>query len=212
MDSKSTPVDPQIIDQWKRDLQLRKRTREEHRRQRSPDAVRDKLLQDLRSFVLDIDEDNLKKLVEFTYHPDKEIGERSWGNNPYFKALEQIADQLFIYQEFLQSFTALLTNKVEEIVPAKARMREIRKSSTGMRPYFSELQQELDKSPNKRDMYDLINGERSMTELWEEFNKLRDKGSRVTKQYVSQLIRELEELGSIVVERKGKNKIARKVE
>ena len=66
----------------------------------------------------------------------------------------------------------------------------------------------LSESPNKKYIFNLINGKRSITEIWDKFNKIhRLKEKTVTKQYISQIIKELEQLDMIEVHRRGKEKI-----
>jgi len=203
------------LQEWKNSLQIRRTMRERYFKTGSPDAVKKLILEDLLSFVIKPNRDNIEQLVNMTYHP-KGKENPSWGNNPYFEALLQITDQLFIYQEFLQEMISNLNHEIDDIVPAKRRTREIKEMSPDKSELHLALQnarksgKSLLNSPNKMDLYNLIDDKKTISKLWEEFNKLRGEKDKVSKQYISQIIKELENQNLIIVQRQGKSKIPRK--
>ncbi|MFX1254582.1 MAG: hypothetical protein ACFFCZ_23415 [Promethearchaeota archaeon] len=205
--------------QWRSKLKQRKLLRERYFAERNPDTVKKNLLQDLKSFVLEAKEEDLQELVDWAYHPHGKENP-SWGMNSYFQTLLSISDQLFVYQEFLQEMLFHLSQEINMIVPAKVQIAHL-KTQKQKTPLHYELQQEvikkkfLEESPNKSAIYNLVDGKRSLTEIWQLFNENHrdktDKNSWVSKQYITQVIKELENAPLIIVQRKGKVKIPRRI-
>ncbi|MFX0061952.1 MAG: hypothetical protein ACFFC7_07160 [Candidatus Hermodarchaeota archaeon] len=205
---------------WRLKLKQRKMLRERYFAEHNPDTVKKNLLQDFKSFVLEAKEEDLQELIDWAYHPQgKETP--SWGMNPYFQALLSISDQLFIYQEFLQEILFHFSQEISMIVPAKVQTAHL-KLKKEKAPLHYELQQEislkdkiLEESPNKSAIFNLIDGKRSLTEIWRLFNENHrdkaDKNTWVSKQYITQVIKDLENAQLIVVQRQGKIKIPRRI-
>ncbi len=205
-----------FLQDWKLALDNRRKIRKANLEKGNPDTVRDNLIRDFKNFMPDANKEELQELVEWAYHP-KGSKNPSWGKTPYFRALLAISDQLYIYQEYLQEMESKLRADITSIVPAFSRAppREVR---SRLRPLHYELREEvalrkrlLDESPNKLAIFKLVDGERSITEIWRIFNqKERDpsnKSAWVSKQYISQVIKELEEAKLITAKRIGKEKV-----
>lgn len=187
--------------------------RKKYHEEINPNTIRDSLINDFKTCLSGVEDTNIQELVYLTYHPEGKKGKGSYGENVYFQTLLAIADQLFIYQEFLQD----LSYEIDSIVPVKAEMTELSAKKEKI-PLHLELQQKhrdklLKESPNKYAVFNLIDGKRSLTDLWTEFNELeRKEGNQVSKQYISQVVKELEAVKLIEVQRQGKEKIPRRIE
>ena len=203
---------------WKSHLANRKRLRKKYLSEGQPDVVKNNLIKDLENYVLKSNSQDFQSLINLVYHP-KGKNLPSWGDNPMFKSLIAICDQLFIYSEYLQEFlqnynrdSKKLGLEIKSIVPAFALRPDTQDQN--IQDLHAELdlkeqflkKKQLEESPNKLRLFRIIDGKKTLSELWSIFN-IDKEGKPVTKQYISQLIKDLEAHGVIMLKRSGKSKI-----
>ena len=208
---------------WQELFLKRKTMRENYFRTENPETVRKNLLQELLSNIRECPFEDMRDLVDFAFHPTGELNEKSFGNNPFFRALLAISDQLYIYDEFIQEFGLLVNKNVNLILPASKRKRTFRHRTSNLELLHKELIQKqnelessdifkkissnlrkkemLEISPLKALLYNLIDDTRSLSELLDLFNQASNLGiknnKKISKNYTNQLLREMEEDGII---------------
>lgn len=220
---------------WQELFLKRKVLRENYYRTNNPDIVRKNLLQELLSNIRDCPFDDMKELVDFAFHPTGELNDLSFGNNPYFRALLTISDQLYVYDEFIQEFGFLVNKNINMVLPPSKRKKTFKHKSSELDLIHKELiekHKELETSgylenfavnmrkkemfkisPYKTLLYNLIDGRISQAELCELFNEANNLEVNhyiVSKKYINQLLREMEDDGIIQVRKSGTtNKVIR---
>ena len=213
---------------WQDLFLKRKIMRENYFRTNNPEIVRKNLLQELQSNIRDCPFDDMKELVDFTFHPTGELNDQSFGNNPFFRALLAISDQLYVYDEFIQEFGFLINKNLDLVLPPSKRKKTFKHNSSEIDSIHKELIQKYDElessgsfeeisssmrkkemmqiSPNKALLYNLIDGRKTHFELWHLFNdanNLEENHEIISKEYINQLLRELEDDGIIQVRKYG---------
>ena len=213
---------------WQDLFLKRKIMRENYFRTNNPEIVRKNLLQELLCNIRDCPFDDMKELVDFTFHPTGELNDQSFGNNPFFRALLAISDQLYVYDEFIQEFGFLINKNLDLVLPPSKRKKTFKHNSSEIDSIHKELIQKYDElessgsfeeisssmrkkemmqiSPNKALLYNLIDGRKTHFELWQLFNdanNLEENHEIISKEYINQLLRELEDDGIIQVRKYG---------
>lgn len=226
-----------MANQWQEIFLKRKRLRQNYFATNNPDIVKKNLIQELLSNIRDCPFEDMKELIDHSYHPDGPGNSSSYGNNPFFRALLSISDQIFIYDEFIQELGLALKENIQLVLPASKRASTFKHNSVDldfMHKELKEKQKELEErgtfsnlntnfmkmemletSPNKALLYNLIDDKNTQTELWNLFNKnisiKNNKTKEVSKQYIFQILREMEEDGFIGIRKRGKSRIAFKI-
>jgi len=197
---------------WQKELENRKILRYKYFKEGNPNTVRNNLIYDLNRFISHENPEEIKNFVEKIYHPDGENAPSALGNSSMFQTLIAICDQLFVYSEYF-SFTEAIHDAIKTVVPDFAKRHIKTKNEVELkRRLHVELKEELEvkkrrleESQNKKSLFLLIDGEKTLSELWRDFNEPRE--IQVSKQYISQMIKELEINGVISLKRLGKAKI-----
>ena len=203
---------------WQELFLKRKILRGNYFKTENPEIVRKNLLQELLSNIRECPFEDMRDLVDFAFHPTGELNDESFGNNPFFRALLAISDQIFIYDEFIQEFGFLVKNNLDLVLPASKRKKTYRHHSSQLDLLHKELIQKqrelessgvvfyisanlrkkeiLETSPHKALLYNLIDGIKSKYEIFQLFNQaniMEIKNIQVNKDYIYQLLQEMEE-------------------
>ena len=221
------------MNDWEKLFNSRLIMRERYFQTNNPDTVKKNLLQELLSNIKNCPMEDMKELVDFAYHPSGIDTSASYGNNPFFRALLAISDQIYIYDEFIQELGSSIRQNINLVLPPSKRSKTFKHKSIEIDQMHNELidtQKKLEKqgafknivtnlkrmemletSPNKALLFNLVDGKKTQTELWESFNqtkKMQEDYKEVSKQYIFQILREMEEDDLIEIKRIGKSKIA----
>ena len=212
---------------WQDLFLKRKIMRENYFRTDNPEIVRKNLLQELLCNIRDCPFEDMKELVDYTFHPTGEDNEQSFGNNPFFRALLAISDQLYVYDEFIQEFGSLMNKNLDLVLPPSKRKKTFKHNSSEIDSIHKELIQKYNElesfgsleeisssmrkkemmeiSPNKALLYNLIDGRKTHFELWQLFNNannLEENHEFTSKEYITQLLKEMEDDGIIQVKQR----------
>ena len=221
---------------WQDLFLKRKIMREKYFQTNNPETVKKNLLHEFLCNVRECPFEDMKELVEFVFHPTGDLNDSSYGNNPFFRALLSISDQLYVYDEFIQELGWLLNKNLDLVLPSSKRKKTFKHNSLYIDKIHEELirtqkefevsdsftnissnlrkKEMLEKSPNKALLYNIIDNSNSIDKVFELFNQannLEVKNNVVSSKYLLQLLQEMVDDGIILLKKRGNSDIIVKI-